>query len=52
MVTGSVESLHGQPSNADYWLIKLRGRLATQANGETDRSVWVRLDRLILTTAR
>ncbi len=46
VVTGFVESLHGQPSNADYWLIKVRGSLTTQGSDETDRTVWVRLDRL------
>jgi hypothetical protein len=42
-VTGFVESLHGQPSNADYWLIKVRGNLTAQGDEETERPVWVRL---------
>jgi hypothetical protein len=46
VITGFVESLHGQPLNEDYWLIKVRGSLNTQGSNETERTVWVRLDRL------
>lgn len=46
VVTGFVESLHGRPSNADYWLIKVRGSLTTHGSAQTDRTVWVWLDDL------
>jgi hypothetical protein len=43
VATGLVESLHGQPSNVDYWLIKIRGGMTAQSGDETGRPVWLRL---------